>query len=90
MGFLDQLSQRLIGAHGPASVLFVFRRCPFTISNVFSETTWPIKVKLYVESPWEGGTKVCINGLGHMTKMAAMPIYGKKLKKTSSPEPEVL
>ena len=25
--------------------------------------------------------KVCSNGLGHMTKMAAMPIYGKKLLK---------
>ena len=25
-----------------------------------------------------------------MTKMAAMPIYGKNLKKSSSPEPEVL
>ena len=31
--------------------------------------------------PWEGGTKVCINGPGHMTKMAAMRIYGKNLKK---------
>ena len=30
---------------------------------------------------WEGGTKVCINGPGHM------PIYGKNLKKSSSPEP---
>ena len=29
--------------------------------------------------------KVCINGQGHMTKMAAMPIYGKNLK-VSSPE----
>ena len=29
--------------------------------------------------PWEGGTKVCINGPGHMTKIAAMPIYGKNL-----------
>ena len=26
---------------------------------------------------WEGGTKVCINGPGHITKMAAMPIYSK-------------
>ena len=61
---------------------------PSTFSNVFSpETAWPIKAKFYVEPPWEGGTKVCINGLGHMTKMAAMPIYGKNLKK-SSPEPE--
>ena len=24
---------------------------------------------------------------GHMTKMAAMPIYGKNLQKSSSPEP---
>ena len=48
--------------------------------NIFSsETAWPIKAKLYVEPPWEGGTKVYINGPGHMTKMAAMPIYGKNL-----------
>ena len=40
-----------------------------------------------MEPPWEGGTKVCINGPGHMTKMAAMPIYGKNLKKSSPPEP---
>ena len=33
-----------------------------------------------MESPWEGGTKVYINGLGHMTKMAATPIYGKNLE----------
>ena len=28
--------------------------------------------------------KVCSNGCGHMTKMAAMPIYGKNLKNSSS------
>ena len=33
-----------------------------------------------MEPPWEGGTKIYINGPGHMTKMAAMPIYGKTLK----------
>ena len=33
-----------------------------------------------MEPSWDGGTKVCSNGPGHMTKMAAMPIYGKKLK----------
>ena len=70
----------------PASVVVVYRR-PFTFSNIFSsETAWPIKAKFYEEPPWEGGTKVYINGPGHMTKMAAMPIYGKNLKK-SSPEP---
>ena len=30
--------------------------------------------------------KMNTNELGHMTKMAAMPIYGKNLKKSSSPE----
>ena len=54
---------------------------PFTFSNFFnSETAWPIKAKFYVEPPWEGGTKICINGQGNMIKMAAMPIYGKNLK----------
>ena len=69
----------------------VRRRCrPFTISNVFSsKTAWPIKAKFYVEHPWQGGKKVYINGPGHMTKMAAMPIYGKNLK-IIFPEPEVL
>ena len=48
--------------------------------NIFSsETALPIKAKFYVEPPWEGGTKVYINGPGHMTKMTAMPIYGKNL-----------
>ena len=30
--------------------------------------------------------KMYTNEVGHMTKMAAMPIYGKNLKKSSSPE----
>ena len=51
---------------------------PSTISNnFFSETAWPIKAKFYVEPPWVGGTKVCSQYLGHIIKMAAMPIYGK-------------
>ena len=54
----------------------VVRRSPF--SKIFSsETARPIKAKFYVEPPWEGETKVYINGPGHMTKMAAMPIYGE-------------
>ena len=31
--------------------------------------------------------KIYRTKLGHMTKMAAMPIYGKNLKKSSSAEP---
>ena len=30
--------------------------------------------------------KINTNELGHMTNMGAMPIYGKNLKKSSSPE----
>ena len=89
--FLAHLSRRLTGEligypwiRRPSVV--VVR--PSTFSNIFSsETAWPIKAKFYVEPPWEGGTKVYINGPGHMTKMAAMPIYGKNLKISSSPEP---
>ena len=93
---LAHLSKRLIGEligypwSGVRRPLSVVVR-PSTISNVFcSETASPIKAKLYVEPPWEGGTKVYRNGPGHLTKIAAMPIYGKKFKKSSSPEPEVL
>ena len=62
-----------------------------TFSNIFfSETTGLNEAKFYVERPWDGGTKVCSNGPGHMTKMAGMPIYGKNLKKSSSLEPKGL
>ena len=30
-----------------------------------------------MEHPWEEGSKVYINDPGHMTKVAAIPIYGK-------------
>ena len=87
---LAHLSRRLIGELIVYSCSGVGRRrCRRpTFSNVFSsETAWPIKAKFYVEPPWEGGTKVCINDPGHMTKKAAMPIDGKNLKNSSSPEP---
>ena len=54
----------------------------FTFSNLFSSgTTGPIEVQFHVEPPWDGETKVCIWGPGHMTKMAAMPIYGENPSK---------
>ena len=33
-----------------------------------------------MEPPWDGGTKVCSNGPGHMTKMATTPVMVKTLK----------
>ena len=85
---LAHLSQTLIGElivyqcsgvrHLPSPVV----RRPSTFSNIFfSKTACPIKAKFYVEPPRVGGTKVCLRHLGHMTKMAAMPIYGKNPSK---------
>ena len=67
-----------------------YRRCRSPFSNIFSsETACPIKKKFHVEPPWKGITKVYINGPDHMTKMVAMPIYGKTFKiffsRTGSP-----
>ena len=87
--FLAQLSRRLIGEliiypwlgvrRRPSSSV---RRRPSTFSNIFfSKTARPIKAKFYVEPPWVGETKVCSRHLGHMTKMAATPIYGKNPSK---------
>ena len=64
----------------PSSVRPSVRRPPF--SKIFSsETAWPIKAKFYMKHLWEEGTNVYINNPGHMTKMAAMPIYGKNPSK---------
>ena len=93
---LAHLSQRLIGELivYPCSGVRRCRRCcchhPSFSKVSSSETGWPIKANFYVEPPWEGGTKVFIIGPGHMTKMAAKPIYGENLKQSSSLEPEVL
>ena len=49
-------------------------------SNFFSSiAARPTKANFHVEPPWDEETKHRSNGLGHITKMASMPIYGKKL-----------
>ena len=40
----------------------------------------PIEVKFHVDPSWDGGMIVCSNDPDHMTKMAAMPMYGKNMK----------
>ena len=87
--FLAHLSQRLIGelivyscSGVRPSVVRRRRTSSSTISNIFfSETAGPIKAKFYLEPPWVGGTIFCSRHLGHMTKMAATPIYGKNPSK---------
>ena len=55
--------------------------------NFSSETTGLIATKFHIKPPGPLGKKSCSNDLGHMANMAAMPIYGKNHKKSSSPEP---
>ena len=52
----------------------------FFLLKVSLHTFRPIEAKIHMEPPCIGGMKVNTNGLCHMTKMAAMPIYGKTLK----------
>ena len=93
VGILAHLSRRLIGElivypwSGVRRTSSVRRRRPQCSNIFFSETVGPIKAKFDVEPPRVGGTKFCSRHLGHMTKMAATPIYGKTLQKSFSPEP---
>ena len=41
-----------------------------------------------MELLWDRGTQVCSNVPSHINKLAAMPIYGKNLKQSSSPKPK--
>ena len=43
----------------------------------FLETAKPIEGKFQIDPPWGKGMKVCSNGPGHMTNMAAMPVFDK-------------
>ena len=57
----------------------------FNILKPFSlETAEPIEAKFHVKPSWDGGMKIYSNDHGHMINMAAIPIYGKGLKKTFS------
>ena len=54
-------------------------RRPSRISKHFSsKTTGPIATKFHIQPPRTLGKKSCSNCLGHMTNMAATPIYGEK------------
>ena len=49
-------------------------------SKLFSSiTARPIEAKFLMALKWDGRMEVSSNDLGHMTKMAGMPIYGKSL-----------
>ena len=45
---------------------------------VSSETTRPFELKFHMKTPYDRLAKIYTKCTGHMTKMATMPIYGKK------------
>ena len=48
---------------------------------VFSQTIGPIELKFHVKTPYDKSTNFYTKYVGHMTKMATTPIYGKNLLK---------
>ena len=87
------LLSTLIGSNYPClelifMVLKVFEPLKFdcisTISIISTQATCPVITNFRMEHPEIGGTNICSRNTGHMTNMTAMPIYGKKLKASSS------
>ena len=76
---------------GLALTYFMPRSNLVTYAFVWEKVNWlstgPIEAKLHMEPLWDGGTKVCLNGPGTciMTKIAALPIYGKDHSKIFFP-----
>ena len=61
------------------SVTLVQGHSDSTFANFFSlEMAEPIEARFHVKPPWDWRTKFCSYGPGHMTSMAAMPIYGER------------
>ena len=58
-----------------------------SLNLFFAETVGWFGTKVHVKAYGRMGMKIYTNDLGHMTNMTAMPIYGKNLKKSSTPEP---
>ena len=56
---------------------FCPRSLRFHIAKFLFLRDWSIEAKFSVEPPSDGGMKVWSKDVGHMTKMVAMPIYGK-------------
>ena len=62
---------------------------PSTYQNiVFSKTTRPIELKFHLKTPYDKLAKIYTKYFGHITKMAAAPLYSKNPLKNFFQEPE--
>ena len=70
------------------SLTLVKGHSDFNVKICFSQKQLGnLERKIHMKAWGRKGMKIYTNELGHMTNMAAMPIYGKNLKKSSTPEP---
>ena len=83
MNLYEYQRSRLFTDLCPRSLIFNILKLLFLKKN-----TRPMEAIFHVEPSWDGRMQVSINALYHMTKMASMPIYAKKLSKPSSLEPK--
>ena len=77
-----------IKGQGHPLTLVQGHQCQHFQTSFPEKTTMPTEAKFHLAPQWDGGTKVCSNGPGHMTKMATMLIYDKNMKNSSSLEPK--
>ena len=77
---MHQISDKCCNIQSVAKV-YELKSQPSYSHNIQTSPLKPLgqllKAKFYVKHLYNGGTNVYIYNLGHMTKMAAMPIYGK-------------
>ena len=59
----------------------------FKVKTCFSQKQLgDLQTKAHMKAEGRMGMKIYTNELGHMTNMATMPMYGKNIKKITSPE----
>ena len=78
-------------AHRSAYSILMLRRRSYVIivnsfKHLFLQNRLPDQSQILCGASLVGGTKVCSQHLGHMTKMTATPIYGKPIQKSCPPE----
>ena len=62
----------------------VVRRRRDSFNHLLLRNNYANQSQFHMDLLWDGETKVCSNGPGHMTNMATMSIYGKSRKKIFS------
>ena len=68
------------------SLTLVKGHSDFKVKTCFLINSWAIWNQNHMKALGRIGMKIYTNELSHITNMAPMPIYGKNLKKSPTPE----